>query len=170
VTVGQVVEFEVTSAITGNGTFSFGLNNASTTVVQYSSKEGATKPELVIQFGASAAAKMADLDPITNDLKNNETAAALPEKFGLSPNYPNPFNAQTVIEYALPEAVRVRLVIYNVIGQLVRTLVDETQPAGYKRVLWNGKSQYGNEAGSGVYFLQLDPGRQRFVRKMIFQR
>jgi len=170
VTVGQVVEFEVTSSITGNGTFSFGLNNASTTTVQYSSKEGATKPELVIQFGASAAAKTSDLQSSSVEAKNVELTAALPERFALSPNYPNPFNAQTVIEYALPEAVNVRLVIFNVLGQRVRQLVDETQPAGYKRVLWDGKNAYGNEAGSGVYFLQLDLGRQRFVRKMLFQR
>ena len=166
VTVNQVVEFDVTPAIAGNGTFSFGLNNASTTMVQYSSKEGATKPELVIQTGASAA-KMANLNAEEVRLENAE--AALPEKFALAQNYPNPFNAQTIIEYALPEAVGVRLVIYNVLGQLVRKLVDENQSAGYKRVLWDGRNELGAEVGTGVYFLQLNIGRQKFVRKMFLQ-
>jgi len=168
VTVGQVVEFDVTPAIAGNGTFSFGLKNSSTTAVQYSSEEGATKPELVIQFGAGTAAKIADLKADAVALENVE--AALPKKFTLSANYPNPFNAQTVIEYALPEAVNVRLVIFNVLGQRIRQLVDENQSAGYKRVIWNGKNEFGSDVGSGIYFLQLDVGRQKFVRKMFLQR
>ena len=165
VIVNQVVEFDVTPAIAGNGTFSFGLNNASTTMVQYSSKEGATKPELVIQFSASAAAKITALH-----LNTAEAATALPERFELSPNYPNPFNAQTVIEYALPEPGTVRLVIYNLTGQVVRRLVDENQPASYKRVIWNGRNEFGAEVSSGVYFLQLNAGRQKLVRKMFLQR
>jgi len=165
VTVNQIVEFDVTPAITGNGTFSFGLNNASTTMVQYSSKEGATKPELVIQFSTSAVAKIA----ADASRSNRVELAALPETFSLAQNYPNPFNAQTVVEYALPEQSKVRLIIYNLMGQVVRRLVDENQPAGYQRVIWNGRNEFGAEVSSGVYFLQLNAGRQKFVRKMFLQ-
>jgi hypothetical protein len=170
VTVGQVVEFDVTAAITGDGTYSFGLKNSSSTEVQYSSKEGSTKPELVIQFGLGAAPKAPDMAS-----GNDETTGSRPERLELSPNYPNPFgrlpfNVQTVIDYALPEAARVRLVIYNVLGQQVRKLVDEIQASGYKRVIWDGKNAYGHEAGSGVYLYQLEVGRQTLMRKLVLQR
>jgi len=170
VTVGQTVELDVTPAITGNGTFSLGLQSASTTAVQYSSKEGATKPELVIQTGTSLLTRNADLTPNRIGAEAEEIATPLPEHIALSPNYPNPFNAQTVIEYALPEAARVRLVVYNLVGQMVRKLVDETQPAGYKRILWDGRNEYGGEMSSGIYFLQLMIDRQKLLRKMLFQR
>lgn len=170
VTVGQVVEFDVKAAITGNGTFSFGLNNASTTMVQYSSKEGATKPELVIQTGATSTAKILDLGTDSFTLESAEATTPLPKEFTLSANYPNPFNAQTVIEYALPQAVNVRLVIFNVLGQRIRQLVDENQVAGYKRLIWNGRNEFGTEVGSGIYFLQLNVGPQRFTRKIFLQR
>ncbi|MGH7599582.1 MAG: DUF7594 domain-containing protein, partial [bacterium] len=162
VTVGQVVEFDVTAAIAGNGTISFGMKNSSSTSVYYSSKEGSTKPELVIQVSSGAAGKMVDII--------SETVSPLPERFDLSPNYPNPFNAQTVIEYALPKEEKVRLIIYNIAGQMVRTLVDESLPAGYKRVLWNGADAYGREVSTGIYFFQLQFGGQKLVRKMIVQR
>jgi len=169
VTVGQVVEFDVTPAITGNGTFSFGLNNASTMAVQYSSKEGATKPELVIQTSTTAT-KIAGLAGDAVELKTAETMTTLPAEFSLSANYPNPFNAQTVIEYALPEAAQVRLVIFNVLGQRIRQLVDENAAPGYKRIVWDGRNELGVEVGSGIYFLQMNAGRQKFVRKMFLQR
>ena len=170
VTVGQVVEFDVKAAITGNGIFSFGLNNASTTMVQYSSNEGATKPALVIQTGATSTAKILDLGTDSFTLESAEATTPLPKEFTLSANYPNPFNAQTVIEYALPEAVQVRLVIFNVLGQRIRQLVDENQAAGYKRLIWNGRNEFGMEVGSGIYFLQLNVGPQRFTRKIFLQR
>ncbi|MGH7495576.1 MAG: DUF7594 domain-containing protein, partial [bacterium] len=164
VTVGQVVEFDVTTASIVNGTISFGLKNSSSTSVYYSSKEGATKPELVIQL-SSASEATAGRAP-----EKKESVSRLPARFELSPNYPNPFNAQTVIAYALPEETAVRLIIYNITGQIVRTLVDESQPPGYKRMLWDGSDAHGREVRSGVYFLQLQFGGQMLARKMIVQR
>jgi flagellar hook assembly protein FlgD len=55
--------------------------------------------------------------------------------------------------------------IYNVTGQQVRKLVDEIQPGGYKSVLWNGRDDFGQDVGSGVYFVRLMVGQQSFVRK-----
>ena len=96
--------------------------------------------------------------------------AALPEEFELYPNYPNPFNLETTIEYALPVAAKVRMVIYNLKGQQVRQLVDEPQSAGVKRVRWDGRNDAGNEIGSGVYFVRLNVNQKIFTRKITLQK
>jgi flagellar hook assembly protein FlgD len=107
-------------------------------------------------------------------MPESETTAlsteTLPQTITLNPNYPNPFNLETRIEYALPEPGRVSLMIYNVKGQQVRKLVDEIQSGGYKSVLWNGRDDFGQEVGSGVYFIRLMVGRQSFVRKVSLQK
>jgi Bacterial Ig domain/IPT/TIG domain/FlgD Ig-like domain len=152
------VEFDVTSTITGNGTYSFGLISGSTNSVIYSSKEGTNPPELVVTTDAAGP------NPV-NPL-GIAKPVSLPEQFSLSENYPNPFNIQTMIQYTLPVEAKVQLVIYNLVGQKVRTLVDEYQPAGYKQVHWDGYDQYGHEAGTGVYLIRLEAGQQRFVRRI----
>ena len=76
----------------------------------------------------------------------------------MSPNYPNPFNAETRIEYAVPEAAKVEIIIYNTRGQEVVTLVDEVQQPGFKKVVWYGTDNFGNSVSSGVYFLRLRAG------------
>jgi hypothetical protein len=90
-----------------------------------------------------------------------------PRSFSLSQNYPNPFNPETSIEYALPQDAQVRLIIYNVLGQKVATLVDEHQAAGCKTVWWDGKDETGDEVSSGVYFYRLTAGEFSEVRKMM---
>ncbi len=79
----------------------------------------------------------------------------LPSSFQLSQNYPNPFNLNTVIEFALPSASRVELDIYNILGQKVKTLVDQELPAGFKTVTWDGHNDQGNIVASGVYFYRM---------------
>jgi hypothetical protein len=96
--------------------------------------------------------------------------AGLPKAFHLSPNYPNPFNLQTTIEYAVPEAVHIRLSIFNATGQLVRRLVDALQTPGYKSMQWDGRDDRGLEAGSGIYLLKMEAGSYQQTRKMILQK
>ena len=74
----------------------------------------------------------------------------IPEIFSLNQNYPNPFNAETTIGFALPEDARVTIAIYNVMGQEVAMLVDETMPAGLHTVKWKA-----DDVTSGVYFYKL---------------
>jgi len=74
----------------------------------------------------------------------------LPSEFALLGNYPNPFNASTMISYELPTSAHVRLEVYNLFGQRIATLVDDQQEAGYKSVTWED-----SEAASGVYFYRL---------------
>ena len=80
---------------------------------------------------------------------------ALPRKFQLLQNYPNPFNPVTTIEYTLPQPAQVSLAVYNLRGQIVRTLVDEEQSAGVHSILWRGEDGAGAQVGSGVYFYRL---------------
>jgi hypothetical protein len=84
-----------------------------------------------------------------------EVALATPELFALQQNYPNPFNPATTISYELPEASSVILTIYNMKGQVIRTLVNGQMPAGFHNVVWNGKNDSGQDAASGSYLYQL---------------
>jgi hypothetical protein len=90
-----------------------------------------------------------------------------PESFSLSQNYPNPFNPETQINYALPQDCDVKVTIYNLLGQRVRTLVDERQSAGYRTVLWDGKDEQGVDVASGVYFYRLKAGDFVDSKKML---
>lgn len=99
----------------------------------------------------------------------------MPEEFSLSQNYPNPFNPSTSIKYALREDIHVSLKVFDLLGKEVRTLVDETQKAGYKSITWDGRSADGNAVSSGIYFYRLiagDPNNTGFkdVKKMIIVR
>jgi len=90
--------------------------------------------------------------------------------FHLSQNYPNPFNPGTVIEYVSPVNSRVNLSIYNILGQHIKTLVDEYQKAGHRKVIWNGTDQAGREVSSGVYFYRLKTESIVEVKKMLLLR
>lgn len=90
-----------------------------------------------------------------------------PKSFSLSQNFPNPFNPQTVIKYDLPEPAQVSIIIYNILGQKVRTLVDENQQAGYKSVSWDGKDDQGKDIASGIYFYKIEAGDFSTVKKMV---
>ncbi|MCK4427577.1 MAG: T9SS type A sorting domain-containing protein [candidate division Zixibacteria bacterium] len=93
--------------------------------------------------------------------------AELPKEFGLRQNYPNPFNPTTVIQYALPKASFVKIQIYNILGQKVRSLVDEPQEPGYKTIRWDGEDDGGNEVSSGVYFYRIEAADFVKCRKMV---
>jgi photosystem II stability/assembly factor-like uncharacterized protein len=77
--------------------------------------------------------------------------ATVPQMYLLEQNYPNPFNPTTTINYGLPAASNVRLVIYNVLGQKAAVLVDGIQEPGYKDIKWNATT-----VASGIYFYRLD--------------
>lgn len=102
--------------------------------------------------------------------------SALPEDFILSQNFPNPFNPQTEIRFGLPVAADVNLVIFNLLGQPVRTLVSNSQSAGYYRQAWYGNDNSGRQAASGVYIYRIEvkplDGSTPFtaIRKMILSR
>ncbi len=82
----------------------------------------------------------------------------VPEEFALKANYPNPFNPSTNIDYQLSEAGHVSLVIYDLTGNVVSTLVNENQPGGYYKAVWNGRNSRGMPVATGVYFYRLTAG------------
>jgi len=106
---------------------------------------------------------------VSYEFENSYTppdAAGLPKDFGIFQNFPNPFNATTTIRYALPEPGQVRLEIFNILGQKVKTLVDEKQTAGNKQVIWDGRNERGDVVSSGVYFYRINAGKFHDVMKM----
>ena len=90
----------------------------------------------------------------------------LPTEFALRGSYPNPFNASTQIRYALPSAGRVKLVVYNILGSPVGTLVDGDMPAGEHSALWNGTDGSGRGLSSGIYFYKISFDGQVKVGRM----
>ncbi len=94
-------------------------------------------------------------------------APILPTKFELYQNYPNPFNPSTEIGFALPQAAKVRLEIFNIMGQRVKLLADQPMEAGVRSILWDGRDAVGNAVASGVYFYRLDAGQFTASRKML---
>ncbi len=92
----------------------------------------------------------------------------LPTAFSLADNYPNPFNPTTTIKYALPQAADVKLTVYNVVGQPVRTLVAEHQSAGRYVVEWDATNDSGHSLSSGMYIYRLQAGGEfRDIKKML---
>lgn len=85
----------------------------------------------------------------------------------LYPNYPNPFNPETVIWFSLKDNGPVTVKVYNVAGQLVRTLFDGEMIAGVHEIVWDGRDDHGEEVSSGVYFYSLDMNRGRLVKRMV---
>jgi hypothetical protein len=94
----------------------------------------------------------------------------IPDKYALHQNYPNPFNPVTTIRYDLPEQSRVEIVIFDLLGQEVRTLVKATQEPGFKSVVWDGKDNRGLTLGSGVYLYRLTAGDYVKTDKMVLLR
>jgi hypothetical protein len=90
-----------------------------------------------------------------------------PNEYVLSQNYPNPFNPSTTIRFTLPEKAHVKLVIYNIMGQRIRTLIDVEKKADTYRTTWDGRDSFGNLVATGVYFYQLDTKNSVITKKML---
>ncbi len=88
----------------------------------------------------------------------------------LQGNYPNPFNPETTIRYSVKETVPVSIEVYNLKGQLVRTLVNEVKTAGNYSVVWNGRDSHNQPVSSGVYFYKMNAGKYSNTKKMIMMK
>lgn len=112
------------------------------------------------------ALKYAKREPTTTGVEES-TFHSIPMVFHLAQNYPNPFSSATSIRYILSRNAFVRLVIYNISGQLVRTLVNGEELAGIHTVSWNGRDEQGRSVSSGIYFYSLEVGNLKSTNKML---
>ena len=105
------------------------------------------------------------LVPVTLHATGSEgvdDVAGMPTEFALMQNYPNPFNPSTVIKYALPKQSHVRVSVYNMLGQVVSTLVDEIQGLGYHHVEFSGTN-----LATGVYFYRFEADNFVATKKLL---
>ena len=99
-----------------------------------------------------------------------EGADPVPEAFSLGQNFPNPFNSETAIRFALEARGEVELVIYNLSGQRVAVLVDDERAAGRYELRWDGRDDQGRSLATGVYLYRLRVGTQVETRKLLLLR
>jgi hypothetical protein len=86
--------------------------------------------------------------------------------FELAQNYPNPFNPETKINYQVAEKAYIKIIVYNLMGQRVMTLLDKQQTQGTYSIQWNGKDFKGDEVPSGLYFVKMAAGSFEQIKKM----
>ncbi len=164
------IEFKIES---GSGPFSMIAGDSLAVVVGFHPKfEGARKTILRIESNDAnnnpleiqLLGKGKTKDPVSVDTNPTEL---IPEQFALQQNYPNPFNAGTTIEYAVPEASHVRLLVYNLLGKKIHTLVDKFETPGIKRKQWTGVDKTANIVGSGIYYVVMEAGNKKFIIQMM---
>jgi uncharacterized membrane protein YjfL (UPF0719 family) len=118
-----------------------------------------TRPDSVININFNF--------PTTAVEDEDDQTTRRPAEFELSQNYPNPFNPETQIEYALKKTGHVTLHIYNVLGEKVKTLLDQDQPAGFYQINWDGKNDNGKPISSGIYLYKLEVNGFSEAKKML---
>ena len=96
--------------------------------------------------------------------------SSIPTVFTLHQNYPNPFNPVTTLRYDLPENSFVNITIYDILGREVRTLVNKTQEAGFKSIIWDTTNDYGKPVSTGVYLYKIQSGEFVQVKKMVMMK
>ncbi|MBN1541671.1 T9SS type A sorting domain-containing protein [candidate division KSB1 bacterium] len=139
-------------------------NSSSRKIYRYTDKD--------VQPGQEYFYKIADVD-FTGSLTMHgpvQIRIQKPQTYDLAQNYPNPFNPETTIEFSLAQPGRVELVIYNLLGQPVRTLVDRELEAGAHRAIWMADDDRGNPLPSGTYIYRLTVNDYRQTRKMTLLR
>jgi len=119
--------------------------------------DDATNPSIIVTLTGTA-------NPVDND------DPILPAVTALKGNYPNPFNPRTTISYSVKEQGPVSIGIYNLKGQLVKTLVSEAKAAGEHSVIWEGDDDNGRQASSGIYLYKMYSGKYTSTKKMIMMK
>ena len=141
------------------GTFPLQISSATGTVkISWKLSSASTSPSLVIgtkQIDMSKSGSVTVSGDVKLVLNGTLNTSLLPKEYALSQNYPNPFNPTTTLQYQLPADSRVTVKIYDILGNEVRTLVDENQDAGYKSVVWNATNNNGTAVASGIYFVRI---------------
>jgi hypothetical protein len=100
-------------------------------------------------------------------LASNDEINQLPQAFNLYNNYPNPFNPVTTLRYDLPEDALVNITIYDIMGRIVRTLINSQQNAGFKSIQWNATNDAGSPLSAGLYLYKIQADNFVQIRKMV---
>ena len=95
---------------------------------------------------------------------------AIPDVFALHQNYPNPFNPVTNIRFDVPEQSLVKMEIFNILGQRVKTLANQEMNAGFHSIQWNGSNDHGKPLSSGMYIYTINAGKFHAVKKLVFMK
>ncbi len=112
----------------------------------------------------------ADNGPLTLSIDVSNLSVedeVIPDVFALHQNYPNPFNPVTTLRYDLPENGLVNIIIYDLLGREVKSLINQTQDAGFKSVIWNATNDFGKPVSAGVYLYQIQAGEFVQTKKMV---
>lgn len=123
--------------------------------------------ETFFDIPANRHVKIVEDVGIVTDVRVAMEEGLPPNTIALFQNYPNPFNPSTTISYQLTGESRVKLSISNILGQRIRDLIDEIQPAGMHRVMWMGTDRLGHKVSSGIYVAQLEAESKKISRKML---
>jgi len=134
--------------------------------------DGGAAPEITVIASDGVNESRAVLRNIIVSVDNNDFRG-IPVRFMLLQNYPNPFNPNTTIEYSIPKSVKsqlVKLMIFNLLGEKIRTLVNKKQNPGYYSVQWDSRTDSGKSVPSGLYIYQLQAGSVVEMKKMLFSK
>lgn len=102
-----------------------------------------------------------------SEVLSNMNSGNIPSEFSLLQNYPNPFNPTTLIQYGLKENSNVNIIIFDITGRIIKTLVAQHQDAGYKSVMWDGTNDNGKTVSTGVYIYKILAGNFIDSKKML---
>jgi glucuronoarabinoxylan endo-1,4-beta-xylanase len=144
-----------------------GTVSTSTTAVRYASVSFEQKANPTATF--SALTDSAGRYQLAINLTSVEPIPAVPTKFELGQNYPNPFSSSTVISYELKTQAVISVTIFDVLGRVLREPVAAAQGVGTHSVLWDGRNMSGHKAAPGVYFYSLRAGGESQVKKMLLR-
>ncbi len=147
-TVTNTIEFDAAGNLYG----AIGAGNTISDFIQIDKTTGAGT--LIGSTGAMQVTGLAFARTGVVGVEEPLANSQLPKDYSLKQNYPNPFNPSTKIEYTLPVAASVKVVIYNLLGEVINVLVNSQQNAGTHSVVWNSEDIHGNKVGSGVYFYE----------------
>ena len=105
-----------------------------------------------------------NLYPITT-LANEDGSSTI--NYSIHQNYPNPFNPITKLHYSIPEKSLVSIAIYDILGNQVKTLVNQNQDVGSRSVIWDATNDYGKPVSAGIYLYQIQAGEYMQTKKMV---
>ena len=155
----------------GDGTFvaedvNYGAGRWSNSAIAADLDGDGDKDLAVANSGSNNVSILFNLTKSPNDVQDIKRPE-LPSRFALSQNYPNPFNPETKIQFSMPRASTVKIDIFNLLGQTVRSLVDQYLAAGNYVRTWNGTDNQGRSVATGVYFYRFTAGDIVEAKKMV---